>query len=68
MTEIDPKEFGALQADVKTLTKEIHLLRQEMGQVNAMINQGKGGLYVILIAAGAIGSAITLFFKKFFSP
>lgn len=68
MTEIDPKEFGALQADVKTLTTEIHLLRQEMGQVNAMINQGKGGLYVILIAAGAIGSAITLFFKKFFSP
>lgn len=68
MTEIDPKEFGALQADVKTLTIEIHLLRQEMGQVNAMINQGKGGLYVILIAAGAIGSAITLFFKKFFSP
>jgi hypothetical protein len=67
MNEIDPKEFGALQADVKTLTTEIHLLRQEMSQVNAMINQGKGGLYVIMIAAGAIGSGITLFVKKLFS-
>ena len=66
MSEIDPQEFGALQADVKNLTKEIHLLRQEMAGVNAMINQGKGGLYVALLAAGAIGSGITLFFKKLF--
>lgn len=63
---IDPKEFGALQADVKTLTTEIHLLRQEMVGVNAMINQGKGGLYVLLLTAGAVGSAITLLFKKIF--
>lgn len=66
MSDIDPQEFGALQADVKNLTKEIHLLRQEMASVNAMINQGKGGLYVALLAAGAIGSGITLFFKKLF--
>lgn len=66
MSEIDPQEFGALQADVKNLTKEIHLLRQEMAGVNAMINQGKGGLYVALLAAGAIGSGVTLFFKKLF--
>jgi len=66
MSEIDPQEFGALQADVRTLTHEIHLLRQEMVQVNASINQGKGGMYVLLLAAGAIGSGITLFLKKMF--
>ncbi len=66
MSEIDPQEFGALQADVKTLTKEIHLLRNEMVQVNAMINQGKGGIYVLVLAAGAIGSAITFGLKKIF--
>lgn len=66
MSEIDPQEFGALQADVKTLTKEIHLLRNEMVQVNAMINQGKGGIYVLVLAAGMIGSAITLGLKKIF--
>lgn len=64
MNEIDPREFGALQADVKTLTTEIHLLRQEMASVTAMINQGKGGMYVIVLAAGAIGSAITMAVKK----
>ena len=66
MSEIDPQEFGALQADVKNLTKEIHLLRTEMAQVNAMINQGKGGIYVLVLAAGAIGSAITFGLKKIF--
>ena len=50
--EIDPKEFGALQADVKTLTAEIHLLRKEMVGINAAINQGKCGIYVLLLAAG----------------
>jgi len=64
---IDPKEFGALQADVKTLTTEIHLLRKEMVTINASINQGKGGLYVLLLAAGSIGSLLTLGIKKIFS-
>ncbi len=67
MQDIDAKEFGALQADVTTLTKEIHLLRKEMANVQAMINQGKGGLYVLLLAAGSIGSAITIGVKKLFS-
>ena len=66
MTNIDPKDFGALEADVKNLMREIHLLRQEMAQVNAAINQGKGGMYVLLLAAGAIGSTITFFLKKIF--
>jgi hypothetical protein len=37
-----------------------------MAQVNATINQGKGGLYVLLLAAGSIGAAITLVIKKMF--
>jgi hypothetical protein len=65
--EIDPKEFGALQADVKTLTTEIHLLRQEMIGINAAINQGKGGMYILLLAAGSIGAVITMGIKKLFS-
>lgn len=66
MTDFDPKEFGALQADVKTLTGEIHMLRKEMANVQATLNQGKGGLYILLLAAGAIGSTITMFVKKLF--
>ena len=65
--KIDPKEFGALQADVKTLTAEIHLLRKEMVGINAAINQGKGGIYVLLLAAGSVGALITMGIKKLFS-
>jgi hypothetical protein len=67
MSEIDPQEFGALQADVRNLTTEIHLLRGEMAQVNAAINQGKGGLWMAMIAAGSVASAFTLMIKKIFS-
>ena len=63
---VTDKDFGALEAEVRILIKEVHLLRQEMAQVNAVINQGKGGLYVLLLSAGALGSAITLFVKKIF--
>jgi len=68
MTEqITGKDFGALEAEVRILITEVNLLRQEMMKVNATINQGKGGLYVLLLTAGALGSAIKLFIKKFIS-
>jgi hypothetical protein len=63
---ITDKDFGALQAEVKILINEVHLLRKEMQQVNAVINQGKGGLYVLLLAAGSIGAGVTLLVKKMF--
>jgi hypothetical protein len=63
---ITDKDFGALQAEVKILINEVHLLRKEMQQVNAVINQGKGGLYVLLLAAGSIGAGFTLLVKKMF--
>jgi uncharacterized membrane protein len=66
VSEINPQEFGALQADVRTLTNEIHLLRQEMAGVNAAINQGKGGLWVVVMAAGAVSSMVTLAIKRIF--
>lgn len=64
--DIDPKDFGALEADVRTLTDEVRMLRIEMASVNAAINQGKGGLWVLVMAAGALGSALTLTLKRLF--
>ena len=64
--DIDPKDFGALEADVRTLTMEVRLLRAEMAAVNAAINQGKGGLWMLMLVAGALRSGITLEVKKLF--
>jgi hypothetical protein len=66
MSDIDPKDFGALEADVRTLTAEVRLLRQEMAQVNAAINQGRGGLWVVVMSAGVLASMLTLTVKKLF--
>ena len=66
MSDIDPKEFGALQADVRTLINEIHMLRQEMAQVNAVINKSKGAMYMLMSASGLVGSAFTIFVTKVF--
>jgi uncharacterized protein YlxW (UPF0749 family) len=66
MSDIDPKEFGALQADVRTLINEIHLLRSEMAQVNAVINKGKGAMYMLMSASGVVGSGFTIFVTKVF--
>ena len=67
MSDIDPQDFGALSAEVRILTSEVHALRTEMVKVNAMINQGKGGIYVLLLAAGSVGSVITMLVKRVFS-
>lgn len=66
MSDIDPQDFGALSAEVRILTKEVHGLRQEMAQINALINQGRGGIYVLVLAAGAMGSVFTLLIRKVF--
>lgn len=66
MSEINPKEFGALEADVRNLMNEIHLLRQEMKAMKETIDQTKGGIWVVMAFAGTIGSAITLGFKRLF--
>ena len=66
MDEITGKDFGALEAEVRILINEVYLLRQEMVKVNEVINQGKGGLYILLMTAGIVGSVFTLLAKKIF--
>jgi hypothetical protein len=66
MSDVDPKEFGALEADVRNLMKEIHLLRQDMKMMKETIDQTKGGIWVVMGIAGAVGSALTLGVKRLF--
>lgn len=64
--EIDLRDFGALEADVRTLRDEIKLLREDMAGMKETINQTKGGIWVVMALAGTVGSAVTLFVKRLF--
>lgn len=66
MNDVSPKEFGALEADVRNLMNEIHLLRQDMKTMKEVIDQTKGGIWVVMALAGTIGGAITLAVKRLF--
>jgi len=66
MSDINPKEFGALEADVRNLMNEIHLLRQDMKVMKETIDQTKGGIWVVMAIAGTLGSAVTLGLKRLF--
>jgi DNA anti-recombination protein RmuC len=66
MNDVSPKEFGALEADVRNLMNEIHLLRQDMKTMKEVIDQTKGGIWVVMALAGTVGGAITLGIKKLF--
>jgi len=55
MSEIDPREFGKLEAQVESLQNEVHAMRSDIKQLLEMANKSKGGLW----AGMAIVSMIT---------
>ncbi len=59
MSDIDPREFGKLEAQVEALQKEVHALRDDVKQLLEMANKSKGGLWVGMLVASAIGGVIT---------
>ena len=46
MSEIDPREFGKLEAQVEALQAEVHALRQDIKTLLEMANKSKGGFFV----------------------
>lgn len=66
MSEIDPREFGKLEAQVEALQKEVHALRDDVKQLLEMANKSKGGLWVGMSVASAIGGVITFVADRVF--
>ena len=59
MSDIDPREFGKLEAQVKALQLEVHGLRQDIKLLLEMANKSKGGMFVGMAIASVIGGIIT---------
>ena len=58
MSEIDPREFGKLEAQVEAMQSEIHALRQDVKQLLEMANKSKGGFWMGMTIASGVGGII----------
>ena len=59
MSEIDPREFGKLEAQVEALQVEVHALRQDIKALLEMANKSKGGMFVGMAIASVVGGVIS---------
>ena len=61
---IDPREYGRLEQQVTQLTADVHSMKITIEEMNAFMQQSKGGWKTIVVLAsvsGAIASAVTWF-------
>jgi hypothetical protein len=59
MTEIDPREFGKLEAQVEALQAEVSAMRDDIKALLEMANRSKGGFFVGMAIASVIGGFIS---------
>jgi hypothetical protein len=64
MSDIDPREFGKLEAQVEALQIEVHGLRQDIKTLLEMANKSKGGMFVGMAIASVIGGVISFIATK----
>ena len=64
MSEIDPREFGKLEAQVESLQAEVHALRQDIKTLLEMANKSKGGFFVGMTIASVVGGIISFIATK----
>jgi hypothetical protein len=58
MTEIDPREFGRLEAEVKNLSKSVEDMSADLKAVRSAMDAAGGG-WRVLVAVGALSGAVT---------
>jgi hypothetical protein len=66
MSEIDPREFGKLEAQVEALQVEVQALRQDIKTLLEMANKSKGGFFVGMAIASFVGGIITFIADRLF--
>lgn len=56
---IDPREFGRVEAEVRSLQTQVADLQSDVKQLLELANRSRGGLWVGMSIAGALGGVIT---------
>lgn len=55
MTEIDPREFGRLEAEVQSLRNQVSSMQSDIRTLLEMANKSKGGLWAGMTIASMLG-------------
>jgi hypothetical protein len=59
MTEIDPREFGRLEAEVQSLRNQVTAMQTDIRTLLEMANKSKGGLWAGMTIASMLGGAVS---------
>jgi uncharacterized protein YlxW (UPF0749 family) len=59
MSDIDARDFGKLEAQVEALQKEVHTLSQDVKTLLELANKSKGGFWMGMTIASAVGGLLT---------
>ena len=65
MSDISPREFGKLEAQVESLQAEVHELSKDVKALLELANKSKGGFWTGMMIASAIGGLITFLGGRF---
>ncbi len=58
MNGIDPREFGRLEAEVKSLQTEVSGLRDDVKALLELANKSKGGFWMGMAIASGVGGVV----------
>ena len=59
MTEIDPREFGRLEAEVTSLRNQVTAMQTDIKTLLEMATRSKGGLWAGMTIASMLGGAVS---------
>jgi hypothetical protein len=68
MSEIDPREFGRLESEVKSLSDQVTALQADVKSLLELAHKSKGGLWVGMAVVSFLSGVVTLAIERLFKP
>ena len=67
MSEIDPVAYGVLTQKVENLEKKIDKMEESIDTLIALVNQGRGGIWMGMAIVSGISSVVGFVLHTFFN-
>jgi hypothetical protein len=64
VSDIDPREFGKLEAEVGSLRAQVSALQRDVRELLELANKSRGGFWFGLSIAGLAGSVVSWFLQR----